>query len=452
MTDVDRRDFLKTGAAAGMGLLATGTGAASIASTASAFVSGGSGGPPGERVVVGVIGVNGRGLVHAQNFSRLPNSTVAYVCDVDANVVGKAVKAVEDGQRSTAKVVTDFRRILDDKSVDAISIATPDHWHAPMALLAMKAGKHVYVEKPSGHDPHEDELLIQASRKYDTRVQLGTQRRSGPRFFEAIQAIKDGAIGTPYLARAWYANTRTSIGKGKPAAVPANLDYELWQGPAPRTPYRDNVIHYNWHWFTRWGTGEICNNGTHEIDVARWLLGVDYPTSVYSIGKRFHFEDDWEFPDTQEAVYEFSGGKSIVWHGQSCNGEPMYGRPRGTVLLGTAGSMVIDQDGWVVSDLKGKKVRESVADEKGDALNTTGDDALTELHMKNFLAAIRTGVPLNAPIVDGAKTGMLCHLGTIAHQVGRKLRIDPATGRILGDEDAAKRWSRTYAPGWAPSA
>jgi predicted dehydrogenase len=434
---MDRREFIKSTSAAGLGAVVASRKVAPI-------------GSPGEKVVVGVIGVNGRGVVHAQNFAKLPNSEVAYVCDVDANVVDKAVRAASRGQETSPKVVSDFRRILDDKSVDAIAIATPDHWHAPMTLLALKAGKHVFVEKPSGHNPHEDELLIKASAKYDKHVQLGTQRRSGPRFFEAIQALRDGVIGRPYLARAWYANTRGTIGKGKPAPVPSNLDYELWQGPAPRTPYRDNIIHYNWHWFTRWGTGEICNNGTHEIDVARWLLGVDYPTTVYSVGTRTHFDDDWQFPDAQDATFEFEGKKTIVWHGQSCNGLPMYGRSRGTMILGTAGSIIIDQDGYVIADLKNKVVKESVASQKGDALNTTGDDALTELHMQNFLDAIRTGAKLNAPIADGAKTGMLCHLGTIAHQTGRKLRTDPKTGRILGDAEAAKLWSRTYAPGWTP--
>ena len=439
MNDLDRREFLKTTAAAGLGMMVV------APKTAKAKRS------PAEKVVVAVIGVNGRGVVHAQNFSKLASSEVAYICDVDSKVIGKAVDATSKAQPKAPKVITDFRRALDDKSVDAISIATPDHWHAPMTILALKAGKHVYLEKPSGHDPHEDELLIEAARKYKRNVQLGTQRRSGPRFFEALQAVKDGVIGKPYLARTWYANTRGTIGKGKPAPVPSNLDYELWQGPAPRTPYRDNVVHYNWHWFKRWGTGEICNNGTHEIDVARWFLGVDYPTTVYSVGGRFHFNDDWEFPDTQEAVFEFDGGKSIVWHGQSCNGAPMYGRARGTIVLGTAGSLIIDQDGWVMADLKNKTVKQSLADQRGDAVNVVGDDALTELHMKNFLDAIRTEVPLNAPIEDGAKTGMLCHLGTIAHQTGRKLRTDPKTGRILGDPEAAKLWSRSYEANWAPS-
>jgi predicted dehydrogenase len=442
--ELDRRDFLKTSAAAGIGLMTVGQRPA--AAHAPAVLR-----STGEKIRVGVIGVNGRGVVHAQNFGHFPTSEVACICDVDASVMDKAVKAATNSSNRPIAAVADFRKLLDDKTIGAVAIATPDHWHAPMTLLAMQAGKHVYLEKPSGHNPREDEMLIEAARKYNVHVQLGTQRRSSPRFFEALQLVKDGLIGTPYLARAWYANTRTGIGKGKVAAVPSHLDFELWQGPAPRTDYRDNIVHYNWHWFTRWGTGEICNNGTHEIDVARWFLGVDYPTTVYSVGRRHHFADDWEFPDTQEATFEFEGGKTIIWHGQSCNGLPMYGRARGTAILGTAGSMVIDQDGWVITDLKNKVVKESVAAQKGDALNVVGDDALTLLHMQNFLNAIRNNAPLNAPIADGAKTGMLCHLGTIAHQTGRKLQTDPRTGRIVGDKSAMKLWSREYARGWKPS-
>ncbi len=440
--NVARRNFIKSTTAAGAGLVALGRRPMPL------FAFEGS---PNEKVIVAVIGVNSRGQVHAQNFGANAHSEVAYICDVDAKTTAKAVELTRKGQSAPVQVVSDFRRVLDDKHVDAVSLATPDHWHAPMAIMAMQAGKHVYIEKPSGHNPREDELIVAAAHKYQKHVQLGTQRRSGPRFFEAIQALKEGTIGTPYLARTWYANTRRGIGKGKAAPIPATLDYELWQGPAPRTPYRDNIIHYNWHWFTNWGTGEICNNGTHEVDVARWLLGVDYPTSVYSSGGRYHFDDDWQFPDTQEAVWEFEGGKTIVWHGQSCNGLKMHGRSRGTSILGTSGSMVIDQDGWVISDLAGKTVKESVASKTGDALNVTGDDKLTELHMQNFLDAIRTGATLNAPIADGAKTGMLCHLGTIAQQTGRKLKTDPKTGRIIGDSDAMKRWSRSYAPRWTPT-
>jgi predicted dehydrogenase len=441
-SSVDRREFLKTTSAAGIGLVAASTGAAPLFAMPKS---------PAEKVVIAVIGLNGRGAVHAVNLAKAASAQLAYICDVDSAVLAKCAASVAKATTTPPKAVGDFRRILDDKSVDAIVIATPDHWHAPMTILAVNAGKHVYVEKPSGHNPREDELIVEAARVHKRLVQLGAQRRSGPRFFELLAQLKGGLIGTPYLARTWYANTRVGIGNGKAAPVPSNLDYELWQGPAPRTPYQDNIIHYNWHWFKQWGTGEICNNGTHEIDVARWMLGVDYPTSVTSTGTRFHYKDDWQFPDTQEATFEFADGKMIVWHGQSCNGCQMWGRSRGTAVLGTNGSVVVDQDGYVVYDLKNKVVKQSVAAQAGDALNTTGDDALTMLHTQNFLDAIRTGVALNLPIEDGAKTGMLCHLGTIAHQTGRKLRTDPKNGHIIGDADAMKLWDREYAAGWKPS-
>ena len=440
-SSLDRRDFLKTTSAAGLGAWATSRGIGPLLAL---------GGSPNEKVVVGVMGLNGRGTVLARGFAGGTNSTVGYLCDVDSTVLEKARVTIAQAQDKPPQAVTDIRRVLDDKSVDAIVIAAPDHWHAPAAILALRAGKHVYLEKPGAHNPREGELLREAARKYGHRVQLGTQTRSAPHVIEIVQSIREGIIGTPYLGRAWYANTRTSIGKGKPAPVPANLDYELWQGPAPRTPYRDNVIHYNWHWFRRWGTGEICNNGTHEIDLARLMLGVDYPRSVVSTGGRFHFADDWEFPDTQQATFEFAGDRSIIWQGQSCNGLQLYGRARGTAILGTAGSVVVDRDGYVVYDLKNAVVKESAARATSDGLNTLADDPLTQLHIENFVAAIRTGTPLAASIEDGSKTALLCHLGTISHQVGRTLKIDHRNGHIVGDPEATRRWSREYDPRWKP--
>jgi len=302
-----RRKFLKTASAAGLGLAASPEFPAWLRS-------------PGDTVRVAVMGLNGRGTVLARTFARAAHAAVAYVCDVDSVVLAKGVSAVAAVQSKSPQGLGDFRKALEDKDVDALVIAAPDHWHTPAALLAMQAGKHVYVEKPCGHNPREGELLVEAQRKHRRVVQMGTQQRSAPRSMEVIQAIKEGVIGQPYLARAWYSNTRATIGRGKVVPVPANLDYELWQGPAPHAPYHDNVVHYNWHWFHRWGTGEICNNGTHEIDVARWALGVSYPTRVTSVGGRYHFADDWEFPDTQEACFEFPGGKILIWQGQSCNG------------------------------------------------------------------------------------------------------------------------------------
>src|SRR3989440_1389933 len=252
-----RRKFLKTASAAGLGLVASPGFPSWLES-------------PGETVRVAVMGLNGRGTVLARTFARAAHAAVAYVCDVDSQVVAKSVSAVAGVQGKPPKGLGDFRKALEDKDVDALVIAAPDHWHTPAALLAMQAGKHVYVEKPCGHNAREGELLVEAQRKHRRVVQMGTQQRSAPRSMEVIQAIKEGAIGQPYLARAWHANTRATIRRGKVAPVPTNLDYELWQRPTPHTPYHDNVVHYNWHWFHRWGTGEICNNGTHEIDVARW--------------------------------------------------------------------------------------------------------------------------------------------------------------------------------------
>jgi predicted dehydrogenase len=428
-----RRRFVKTVSSAAVGL---------AGAPAAIFVKG----SPAEKVVVCVMGLNGRGTELAKRFAKTPNAEIASVCDVDSTVLAKAATTL-----GVKKTIVDFRRALDDKSIDALVIATPDHWHAPAAILAMSAGKHVYLEKPCGHNAREGELLVDAQRKTKRVIQMGTQRRSSPRAIEAVQAIKDGIIGRPYFARAWYANRRATIGKGKPASAPADLDYELWQGPAPRTPYKDNVIHYNWHWFRRWGTGEICNNGTHEIDVARWALGVDHPVRVTSAGGRYHFADDWEFTDTQEAAFEFEGGRSIAWQGLSCNPYPVEGRGRGTMVHGTTGSMVLDQDGYVVYDMDNKVVKQNVVPPGGDPLAPSGDDQLTALHIANFVEGVRTGSPVSQPIEEGAKSVLLCHLGNIAQWTGRALKVDPATGRIQGDEAAMTHWSREYAPGWAPT-
>ena len=437
---VNRRDFIKATAASGVGLMLTERAAPLYAATRS----------PSDTLRVAVMGVNGRGAVHAKTFASLANVEVSHVCDVDSKALAACMKDLSQTNGRSAKAIADFRHALDDKTVDAISIAAPDHWHAPAALLAMHAGKHVYVEKPCGHNVREGEMLVAMQQKTKKVVQMGTQQRSHDRSRDAIDAIHGGAIGKVYQGRAWYANTRVGIGKGKAAPVPSNIDYELWQGPAPRVPYRDNLIHYNWHWFTHWGTGEICNNGTHEIDVARWALGVNYPTRVSSTGGRFHFADDWEFPDTQEAVFEFEGNKSIVWQGQSCNGALTQGRARGTTILGTTGSVVMDRDGYTIFDLKNKIVKESIG-AKTDSLNISADDVATTVHMQNFIDAIRTGVALHAPIAEGAKSVLLCHLGNIAQQTGRKLTIDSKTGAVLHDAEALTMCHRAYAPGWTPT-
>ncbi len=453
--EIDRRTFVAQGAAAGLGLSAWST--LPWARQARA---------PSDQIRAAVMGVNSRGLVLAQSFAAV-GAEVAYICDVDSRAVEAAVAGVSEPRQIRARGdqpsrtlpalqatrprgVTDFRRALDDADVDVLAIAAPDHWHAPAAIMALQAGKHVYVEKPCSHNPREGELLVEAQRRYGLLVQMGNQQRSSPESTAAIQEIRGGMIGRPYYARTWYANTRGSIGRGKVAPVPDWLDYELWQGPAPRTPYRDNVVHYNWHWFWRWGTGEINNNAAHELDVARWALEVDYPLRVTSAGGRYHFDDDWEFPDTQVASFDFEGGKTITWDGRSCNGRLVEGRGRGVAVHGTDGTVVIDRSGWVAYDNDNNEIKRVVRTEAEAALDTSGEGDLTDLHIANLLAAIRGEGTLNAPIDEGCKSILLCHLGNIAHRTGRAIHCDPATGRILDDDEAMKFWAREYEPGWEP--
>ena len=316
-----------------------------------AFAAGRRG--PNDRIVVGVMGVRSRGKFLSQVFSRIPDTEVAYIADVDLEMIDPAVAAVKENQDRAPEGIQDFRRMLDDPAVDAIVMATPDHWHAPATVMALDAGKHVYVEKPCGHNPAEGEMLIAAQRKHNLVVQMGNQQRSSKLSIQAIKDIHDGLIGRPYLGRSWYSNTRGPIGNGKVVPVPEGLDYDLWQGPAPRTPYRDNIIHYNWHWFWRWGTGESCNNATHEVDICRWALQADYPIRVVSSGGRYHYDDDWEFWDTQTIGWDFPGEKTITWEGRSCNGYDLENRGRGASIHGTEGTVVIDRNGYAVYDLGG---------------------------------------------------------------------------------------------------
>ena len=227
------------------------------------------------------------------------------------------------------------------------------------------------------------------------------------------------------------------------------MDFDLWQGPAPRVPYTDNYVHYNWHWYRHWGTGEICNNGTHEIDIARWALGVDYPVRVTSAGGRYHYDDDWEFFDTQIVTFDFDNGVSITWDGRSCNGYPVEGRGRGTIIHGEYGSVILDRGGYVVYDKDNKEIwRRSRVSSSEATLDIRGGGGLTDRHIANFLSTIRDGADQASPIDEGHKSTLLCHLGNIAQYVERTLHCDPSNGRIVGDDEAMTYWERSYEPGW----
>jgi len=405
-----------------------------------------------ERIKIGVMGVNSRGLALAKSFATQKNAQVISVSDVDTRAADTCIGEVEKIQKSRPLAIPDFRKSLEQKDMDALAIAAPDHWHAPAAILASKAGKHVYLEKPCGHNPNEGELLVKVAGKYKNVIQMGNQRRSWPNVAAAITELHGGIIGRPYFAKTWYTNNRPSIGKGKETAVPSWLDYELWQGPAPRQPYKDNLIHYNWHWFWNWGTGEAANNGVHTIDLARWGLNVDFPTRVTSAGGRYRYQDDWQTPDTQVITLEFNNNSSITWEGRSCNGRGIEGAGVGVVFYGETGSMVIGAgNGYAVYDVDNKIIKEIKDPEIVDPRNLSSPaDDLDGLHIQNFLSAISKGTKLISNIAEGHKSTLLCQLGNIALRSGNSLRTDPSNGHITADRVAQEYWTRRYEPGWEP--
>lgn len=378
----------------------------------------------------------GRGMDHVTTLLQVPGAEVACVCDVDERRRDAAVQRVfsKTGRRPAS--VADLRRMLDDREIDAVSIAAPNFWHAVAAVMACRAGKHVYVEKPGSHNAHEGMRLAGIAAQTGRLVQLGTQRRSSPSTRQAIEELRSGVIGPVRVARCRYDNARASIGRGKPAPVPSWLDYDLWQGPAPSRPYLDNVVHYQWHWRWHWGGGELANNGPHALDIARWGLGVQFPRRVTANGGRLHFDDDQETPDTLTAHFDF-GTAAILWDHSSCH--PRKGDAPGFVTFyGDGGILALEASGaYRVLDTAGKEVR-SVKGGYGD-----------KDHFGNFVDAIRDGAALNAPASDGARSVHLCHLGNIAWRTSGAVDVDPATGELRGATRAQRRlWSREYRRGW----
>jgi predicted dehydrogenase len=407
---------------------------------------------PSNKVIVAVMGVNSRGSYLAECFSKLPNVEVAYICDVEDAAIANGLKPFANAQRKPI-VVKDIRDLVKKTDFDALIIAAPDHWHTPAALMGVQNGKHVYVEKPCGHNPHEGELLVDAMKKYDRLIQMGNQRRSFPNLIEAVRLVKEEKIiGNAYMGKGWYANNRKSIGVGKKMPAPGTLNWDLWQGVAPRRDYQDNLVHYNWHWFWNWGTGESCNNGTHEIDCCRWFLGAEYPTKITSSGGRYAFKDDWQTPDTQVSGFEFGDQKSITWEGRSCNIFPVEGAGRGFIIYGDKGTLVnYGNDDYKILDYANKVVKEVKSDSKNDASNpVSASGNLDYYHFDNFIKSVKGEAKLTSPVLEGHKSVLLCHLANIAQRTGRTLNCDPKNGHIVNDADAMKLWKREYAKGWEP--
>ncbi len=429
----DRRLFLQAGAALATSAALLGRGNRAIADSESNTSSSES------SVVLGIMGVNNRGAALATGFAGLPNVRIAYVCDVDSRIAGRVTQQLLKETSSKPVIESDFRRVLDDKQVDALVIAAPNHWHAPATIMACAAGKHVYVEKPCSHTPQEGEWALAAARKHHRVVNMGAQRRSWPAIKEAIEKIHSGAIGDVYYARTWYNNRRESIGSQQPVAPPQSLDWNLWQGPAVHTAYRENVLPYNWHWFWNWGNGELGNNGIHAIDLARWGLGVDFPLRVTAGGGKYRYHDDQETPDTMMVTYDFPGNKTMTWEGLSWSPlGPDHSR-FGLSFHGTEGSMVIRDPGYTVFDMMNKEVSTQV----GQA----GDND----HLVNFLDSIRHSHSPNADIEDGHRSTLLCHLGNIAYRTYESLEIDPSNGHIKNHAEALSLWTKEYEQGWQPA-
>lgn len=392
---------------------------------------------PLKTIRVGVMGLS-RGDAHVAGYLAQPGVEVAYLCDVDRRAFEGPLKRVAEKQAAAPKTVTDFRRILDDPTVDALSIAAPNHWHAPATILGVQAGKHVYVEKPGSHNAQEAFWMVAAARKHQRLVQMGNQRRSWPHVQEAIAELHSGAIGNVRFARTWYAGGRGSIGVGQPAPTPEWLDYALWQGPAPALPYRSNVVHYNWHWRWHWGGGELANNGIHALDLARWGLNKEYPLRVTCAGGRYHFEDDQETPDTIQASYDF-GDCLAIWEGHSCTARGLHGTGFGVEFEGDRGSLLLLDSGWKLFDPKNKILREG---------RSQGDN---HRHFANFIAAIRDGTPLNAEIESGQISTLMCHLGNLAWQSRQTVSFDPVIRQLTPDSPGHNGWGRDYQPEWQPT-
>jgi len=400
-----------------------------------------------ERMNFAVAGLRSRGWAHLDSVAKNKNAIVTHICDVDSEYMAKFAEGVKERFDTPAKEVKDFRKLVEDKDLDVITVATPEHWHAPMAVMALQNGKHVYLEKPSSHNPREGELLVAAQKKYGKLIQMGNQQRSSLHTIDIINEIKEGLIGKTYYGKAWYSNNRGPIGVGKKVPVPSKLDWELWQGPAPRQDYKDIYHPYNWHWFWTYGTGETLNNGTHEVDVCRWALGVDYPNRIISSGGRYHYDDDWEFYDTLNTSFEYDK-KMITWEGRSCNKNLHFGRGRGCTIHGTEGTVLIDRSSYIVFDKNDQVIKEYKQYSRSDTTDLVSRDDMTTEHFRNLIAGIKNGKKLRSPIEQGNISVTMLLLSNIAWKYSRVLELDPKNAHIKNDKEAMSMWGREYEPGW----
>ena len=397
-------------------------------------------GTPSERVRLGMIGVGGRGCGLLGSFAKLDDVEVRYLCDVDQASLERASKAVTDTGMPKPNEVADMRRVLDDPEVDAVVVATPDHWHAPATILACQAGKDVYVEKPASHNIREGRLMVDAARRYNRIVQVGTQARNRISTVEGVQAAKSGEIGDVLMAKAWNIQLRDDIGHKEDSPVPDGVDYDGWLGPAPWIPFNENRFHYKWHWHWHFGTGDAGNDGAHQIDIARWALGEDYPVAASGTARKIYFDDDQQTPDTMNITFDYED-KAMIWEMRIWSPYKMEDVDNGVAVYGTKGSVHIGrwnrEWGYKVFNEGGEQVRH-VPERVGDSP-----------HHTDFIEAVKSRRLPNADILVGHLSAIHCHLANIVARTGRNLRFDRETETVVNDAQANLYVSRRYRTHWS---
>lgn len=399
---------------------------------------------PNDTVRVACVGVRGRGRSHIHAYSRLPNVEIAAICDVDESVLNAQVSAVEKAKGKRPAAYTDLRKLLEDRSIDAISIATCNHQHTIQTVWGCQAGKDVYVEKPCAHNMFEARQIVAAAKKYNRMVQHGSQQRSEIGR-EAIEHLRNGLIGDIYMARGLCYKHRDTIGRAAVEPVPPGVHYDLWLGPAPEHAFTRNRFHYNWHWFWDYGNGDLGNQGIHQIDAARWGLGVKYPTKVSAIGGHFMFDDDQQTPNTLSCNFEFDegGAKKMItfevrhWFSNHEAGidEPKPGNTVGSTFYGSKGLLALwSEDTGRYQSFLGREMA------PGPSGSGKGD------HFGNFIGAVRSRnwADLHAPIDEGAISTAMVHLANISYRLGRTLHFDAANYSCIGDEEANRMFTRNY--------
>ena len=393
-----------------------------------------------DKVNVGMVGVGGRGRGLTGRFADLPDVNVAYLCDVDQASLERATKALGEYQKAAPKFVGDMRRVLDDKDVDAIVVATPDHWHGPATILGCDAGKHVYVEKPASHNIREGRLMIDAARRNKRIVQVGTQARSRPSMHRALEYIRSGKIGNIIGAKAWDVQLRDNIGHKPDGPVPPGVDYDTWLGVAPWIPFNENRFHYKWHWHWHFGTGDAGNDGAHQLDMARQALGVNYPTKVSGMGGKFFFDDDQQTPDTMSVTFEYDNGMFLNWDLRIWAPYGIAGLENGVAVYGS--------DGVVHIGPYNRRWGFKTYDKKGTLLahDDVNDD---DTHQRNFVDSIKSGKLPNADIGIGHISGLHCHLANIVSRAGTGFEFDAETETIPGTPEANVHVKRRYRTHWA---